>query len=966
MAIYHFSAKVISRARGSSALASAAYRSASRLRDERLNRHHDFTHKTGVVHSEVLAPEGVSDELHDRERLWNAVEAAEKRRDAQLAREIEFAIPRELSQEQGIELARSFVAREFVARGMIADLNIHWDIGKDGLPKPHAHVMLTTRSVDEHGFGAKVRDWNRTQLLKEWRAAWGTHVNERLAELGLEARIDHRSFKEQGIDLDPQHKIGPAAARMAAEGLEADRLEEHREIARDNGSRILANPALALDAITRQQATFTRRDLARFVHRHSDGLDQFNRVMAAVEGAPDLVRLGKDGRGEERFTSREMMAVEERLYRASDRMALRSRHAVPERAREGAVERAERRGLVLSREQRAALAHVTDRNGIGIVIGYAGAGKSVMLGVAREAWENSGYRVRGVALSGIAAENLQSGSGIAAGTIASLEYNWVHGREQLSAKDVLVVDEAGMIGSRQLERVLGEADRTGAKVVLVGDPEQLQAIEAGAAFRSLSERHPHAEIGEIRRQREAWQRDATRQLATGRTSEALDAYRAHGMVHAAVTREEARGALIAGWEGARRQSPETSRLILTHTNDDVRALNRLARARLKEAGELGTDVAVQTERGGRLFAAGERVMFLKNERGLGVKNGSLGTIAHVSPEAMTVRLDGGRSIAFELRDYAHLDHGYAATIHKSQGVTVDEVHVLATSGFDRHAAYVALSRHRAGIDLHYGRDDFVDERKLARVLSRDRGKDMASDYEPEMVRSQHGRFAERLTASSPGAAKEQGIFANFRPRARAIELERPMQGKTPKPQSDLSAAVSRYATATAEIARMRGKDLPVLSEQRTALSRAGAELDRIRPGGSEDLASVFAQSPELIAHAATGRTQAAILALTAQTQTRIALGQRAERFISGWQALQLERARFEHRQDWIGAGAVRARMDAMARGLERDPQMETALKGRRHELGLERSLGRSLADDLMEQLGRGMGRGRGRELGMEL
>lgn len=169
MAIYHFSAKIISRANGSSALASAAYRSGSRLYDERLDRHHDFSNKAGVVHSEVMLPDSTPEHFADREKLWNAVEAAEKRIDSQLAREVEFAIPRELSPEMGIDLAREFVRREFVDRGMIADLNVHWDIGADGLAKPHAHVMLTLREVGEDGFGKKNRDWNRADLLEKWR-----------------------------------------------------------------------------------------------------------------------------------------------------------------------------------------------------------------------------------------------------------------------------------------------------------------------------------------------------------------------------------------------------------------------------------------------------------------------------------------------------------------------------------------------------------------------------------------------------------------------------------------------------------------------------------------------------------------------------------------------------------------------------------------------------------------------------
>jgi ATP-dependent exoDNAse (exonuclease V) alpha subunit len=236
MAIYHLHVKVIGRKAGSSAVASAAYRSASRLRDERIERSHDFSAKRGVVHSEVMLPEDAPDAWRDRERLWNDVEAFEVRKDAQLAREVEFALPRELSQAQGIELARDFVQVEFVSKGMVADLNVHWDRAEDGSLKPHAHVMLTMRSVDENGFGAKVRDWNATQLVERWRERWAELANERLAELDIDARIDHRSLEAQGIALEPQTQIGAPAQRIEAGGLdagdiEADRAELHRDIA---------------------------------------------------------------------------------------------------------------------------------------------------------------------------------------------------------------------------------------------------------------------------------------------------------------------------------------------------------------------------------------------------------------------------------------------------------------------------------------------------------------------------------------------------------------------------------------------------------------------------------------------------------------------------------------------------------------------------------------------------------------
>jgi ATP-dependent exoDNAse (exonuclease V) alpha subunit len=121
---------------------------------------------------------------------------------------------------------------------MVADLNVHWDVGPDGLAKPHAHVMLGMREVTDEGFGAKVREWNRTELLTHWREAWAEHVNERLAELDIDARIDQRSLEAQGIDQEPQHKIGPAASRMVSQGLASERLKEHHAIARAKGSKL--------------------------------------------------------------------------------------------------------------------------------------------------------------------------------------------------------------------------------------------------------------------------------------------------------------------------------------------------------------------------------------------------------------------------------------------------------------------------------------------------------------------------------------------------------------------------------------------------------------------------------------------------------------------------------------------------------------------------------------------------------
>ncbi|WP_206241664.1 Ti-type conjugative transfer relaxase TraA [Novosphingobium terrae] len=1023
MAIYHFSAKVISRASGSSAVAAAAYRCAGRLHDERLGRTHDFSNKRDVVHSEVLLPEGANEEWLDREKLWNAVEAAELRKDAQLSREVEFAIPREMNQEQGIALARDFVKAEFVNRGMIADLNVHWDMGEDGSPKPHAHVMLTMREVrtDENGantFGAKVRDWNRTELLTHWREAWADHVNQRLAELDIDASVDHRSYEDQGIDLEPQHKIGAAGQRMQGQGLDSDRAEDHLRIARENGEKLIAYPELALDAITHQQATFTNRDLARFVHRHSEGLEQFNAVTAAVKGSPELVELGHDASGQERFTSKEMIETEERLRRAVELMAQREHHRVSDAAREGALARAaSERNLVLSGEQADALAHVTGARDLGVVIGTAGAGKSAMLGVAREAWEEAGYTVRGAALSGIAAENLESGSGIASRTLASMEHGWKQGYDLLTSRDVLVIDEAGMVGTRQLERVVAHAAEAGAKLVMVGDPQQLQAIEAGAAFRAIHERHGGVEITEVRRQREDWQRQATRDLATGKVDAAIEAYADKDHVHAAETREAARVDLIDRWDTQRREKPEASRIILTHTNAEVHELNEAARGRLRSAGELGDDVTIKVERGERCFATGDRIMFLKNERSLEVKNGTLATIEAVSQTGMTARLDDGQPVSFDLKDYAHVDHGYAATIHKAQGMTVDRTHVLATPGLDAHGSYVALSRHRDGVELHFGRDDFADRRELADRLGRDRSKDMATDYaqgrEAQPASNPAQAFAERRgirvserivemlrkampekfrdafdkmapprerpgpdkagpePTKPPEAEKPRGRFDGLRLRAPAVEPAAPPPpargrfdglklGKLampePKVQEDpLGKAVERYAKAMVEITRMKERGLAPLEMQKAERARATEALDALQPQGARDLHAAFSKDPALVSEAANGRTANTIRQLQLEAELRTNPQLRADAFASEWNSRAQKLQAFKRDGYDERAERVCAGMRDMAKQLQRDPQIESLLREQKRLIGLSSRESGSLSQDLQEWLGRSRG-----------
>ncbi len=530
-----------------------------------------------------------------------------------------------------------------------------------------------------------------------------------------------------------------------------------------------------------------------------------------------------------------------------------------------------------------------------------------------------------------------------------------------------------MVGTRQLERVLSHAAEAGAKVVLVGDPQQLQSIEAGAAFRSIFERQGGAEIGEVRRQREDWQCDATRNLATGRTGEVIQAYHAQGMVHAAPTRDQVRDDLIDRWDRDRQASPDKSRIILTHTNDEVRALNDAARDRMRAAGDLGDDIRLAVERGERSFASGDRIMFLQNERGLGVKNGTLGTVVEVSPGSMSVRTDDGRKVSFDLKDYDRIDHGYAATIHKAQGMTVDRTHVLATPGLDAHGSYVALSRHRDGMDLHYGHDDFASPDRLVGALSRDRAKDMASDYErldPAQDYAERrgitfrARVAEIVRKVVP--EKVRAMFDGVRPPADAgqgPERGAPERKVAEDPEEALrrarTRALGRHGRAVDAIFSAQDAGGEADPAQRLDLKDARKAFEEVRPYGWRDAEAAYMKDPSLAREAGGGRVNRAIRALRLETEIRTEPQRRADRFVERWQKLDRTSLRQYQAGQMSAYDATRAAMGDMAKSLQRDPQLESILANRKRELGISFESGRRLGAELAWNHGIDLGRGLG-------
>ncbi len=777
MAIMFVRAQVISRGAGRSIVSAAAYRHRARMMDEQAGT--SFSYRGGAAelkHEELALPNQIPVWLRTAiegktvaaasEALWNAVDAFETRADAQLARELIIALPEELSRSENIALVREFVRDNLTSKGMIADWVYH---DKDG--NPHIHLMTTLRPLKEEGFGQKkvpvlgadgaplrvatpdrpngkivYKLWSGDkETMKSWKIGWAETANRHLALAGHDIRLDGRSYAEQGLDGIAQKHLGPEKAALARKGVEmyfapAD-LARRQEMA----DRLLTDPDLLLKQLGNERSTFDERDIAKALHRTVDDPADFANIRAKLMASDDLVLL-RPQRTERQtgkvtepavFTTREMLRIEYDMAQSAEILSRRKGFGISEAKIAAAVRSIENANsenpLRLDREQVEAVHHVAGDTGIAAVVGLAGAGKSTLLAAARVAWESDSHRVFGAALAGKAAEGLEDSSGIKSRTLASWELAWENGRDLLDRRDIFVVDEAGMVSSPQMARVLKRVEDAGAKVVLVGDAMQLQPIQAGAAFRAISERIGSAQLAGVRRQREEWAREASRFHARGKIEEGLDAYAQHGHIVETENRAEAVERIVADWTSARRdliqrqadiEQPVRLRgdelLVLAHTNDDVKRLNEALRNVMKDEGALTVSREFQTERGVREFASGDRIIFLENARFLEprarkigpqyVKNGMLGTVVSTGDTRggplLSIRLDNGRDVVISEDSYRNIDHGYAATIHKSQGATVDRTFVLATGMMDQHLTYVSMTRHRERADLYAAREDF--------------------------------------------------------------------------------------------------------------------------------------------------------------------------------------------------------------------------------------------------------------------
>jgi conjugative relaxase-like TrwC/TraI family protein len=711
----------------------------------------------------------------------------------------ELAVEALAAHDLAVESALGYLEREacVVRRGHAGARQVRADgfvgaafrhrTSRPGDPQLHTHVLVANlaRGIDGGGWGAldarllyrQLRTAGylyqaalRYELTSRVGVAWGSVVRGSADLDGIPKHI-LKAFSRRRADIERELSQHGATSRRAAhiatlvtrqpKGHDASPAVVRAEWRQRAGAlglqrddvlalvgRVLVSERLALDerelseVLTLETVSFDRRDVLRAIAE---------RALAGV--TVDALTAHAD----QFLTGRFPVRLTENLYTTQQMLSLEASVLANAQDRLGAgVGRVTREVLEsilasrvgLSREQARMVEHVTrSGHGVDVVLGSAGAGKTQALQAAHAAWQQSGHRTVGVALAARAATELQDRAGIPSDPLDALLCELDQSSHLIAPGAVIVVDEAGMVGTRKLARLLAHADAVNAKVVLVGDPRQLPEIDAGGVLVALARRLPVARLTENRRQVDPVDRQALVELRAGDADAAVRRLVAHGRVTITDSADAVRRKMVEDWLVARRHGEDP--VMLAARRADVDELNRLARAELVSAGEVqpgGLTVH------GRTFAVGDRVMTLSNRRQLGVVNGARGTVTTINATSIAVALDRGTTIDLPV-EYVrggHLGHAYATTIHKAQGLTCDRALLFANGALFREAGYTALSRGRLENHLYLSHPELAptDVGHGIRAAKADAIKELVSSLES----SRRKDLAFELAAGRPAAA----------------------------------------------------------------------------------------------------------------------------------------------------------------------------------------------------------------------
>ena len=675
-------------------------------------------------------------------------------------------------QESGGITARRGKGGEILENAKLVAAVFQHGTSREQDPQLHSHVFTMNLAKREDGTWGGIQSLEIFKRKIEIGTFYRVALAEKLKELGFSIEQDNRSFKVAQVPesltktwskrraqvLDKMQEKGGQSAksaekaaldtRQAKQSVDQQTLKnrwqqeaaEHDFTAEKiNEIRQLEQPKREMPTVenlwlelTQQRSTLNQHQLKAAVFEAAQG------VLSTDEAKDYYKQLLKDENtiiltdenDNLRFTSKEMYELEQSIIEQS-KQRQNENHQVSDKAQQAAQKAAPG----LSDEQQAMLNHITSKEGVAVVEGMAGTGKSYALNATRAAYEADNKKVIGAALSGKAAAGLEESAGIKSQTLHSLLTELEENKQSLDHQTVIVVDEAGMVGSRQLKKLLDHAEQAQAKVVLVGDSKQLQPIDAGGAFRGLSENLGAASLKQIRRQKDDWARQAVTLFSAGEAGLALEMFKERDLLRTAASRDDTIKNLVNDWQQYIKQDKDNIKqaLILAATRADVYQLNQAAREAQQD--KLGNESITVNN---REFRENDRLLFTRNNKNLDIKNGDLVTVTAIHDNQITVKTDDNRIITIDTEQYDHLDHGYAVTTHKSQGTTVQKAFVLASEMSGREWSYVAASRAKEETVIYADGETLND---LEITMSRSDSKDFSQDYQPvqpEQQRQQAG------------------------------------------------------------------------------------------------------------------------------------------------------------------------------------------------------------------------------------
>lgn len=766
MAIFHAHAQVISRGQGRNAVSAAAYRSASLLLENIIDpetgisctRAWDYSHKNGVVLSAVFAPEDAPSWTFSREELWNYVERFEKRKDAQLAREFDIALPVELTQEQNCVLIEEIVRGCFVKFGMIADVNVHYDNPNN----PHAHVMLTLRELARYDdgrmdFGLKQREWNSDVFLSNVRAKIANIMNWHLALYGHIARVSHLSHAMRGIDLTPTMHIGPSSKHMKSL---SDRRELNERIVEENYEKIRSNPELVFSKLSINKPVFTKGEIASSLDEalsHNtdyDTLDKeeysrsFMLSYSSLMNSKELTLVNnEDLKGDTLYALTKRVNLENRYEEKVKLLASSNNHSLGIEGGDISHD--------LSRDQKDAIHRIITGPDIGVLEGIPGSGKTFVMGLLAKIYKEAGYNVIGSAPSSAASLNLEASTSITSKNTTLLRKEWQEARGKgfnlilpadyhllpeysdtkpaFSSKTVLIIDEASMGELANMDYMLSEVIKAKAKVIFVGDNNQYQAVGfQGALNKAIAICGSSNKLSSTKRQIKESHALATKLLSEYKLADAVDIYLKEGAFRIKDNKQDVVSSITHDYitefielskiqkkDDISLSSSSKSIAIVSHTNESVDLLNMEVRKALVLAGSIkGRSYRVRIGSKELELAAGDQIVFKQNDGHLGILNGELGSILSVKPlddegrailKILVHSADGSKKkieIDTGSAKYLDLTYGYAVTGYTLQGGSADKILVNFEPETASYESFnVMMTRHRNDVSIYASKEE---------------------------------------------------------------------------------------------------------------------------------------------------------------------------------------------------------------------------------------------------------------------